>query len=97
MWWRDGLGFEITFVHRPLASEDVPVNYGVVARDDVEVHLARRVEISDRRRSEITIVVADLDGLRAELVGRDVPSHLGSECVAVHDPDGNRIVFSAVT
>jgi catechol 2,3-dioxygenase-like lactoylglutathione lyase family enzyme len=91
-WWADHLGFHVDFRHR-LASE--PTNYAVVTRDDVEVHLARRAEISDRRRSEIVVTVVDLNALAAELLDRsaDVRS-LPSGDLIVRDPDGNRVLFA---
>jgi len=92
-WWRERVGFRLTFVqHHPAA--DSPANYAVVERDDVEVHLARRAEVSDRRRAEITITVADLSALVDELAARRAhPAALPSGAVGVKDPTGNRIVF----
>ena len=91
-WWADHLGFDVDYRHR-LATE--PTNYAVVTRDDVEVHLARRAEISDRRRSEIVVTVLDLNALATELLDRsaDVRS-LPSGALIVRDPDGNRVVFA---
>lgn len=92
-WWSDHLGFDVEYRHR---REDAPTNYAVVTRDDVEVHLARRAEISDRRRSEIVVTVLDLPGLAGELLDRSAGVHsLPSGDLVVTDPDGNRVVFTA--
>lgn len=95
-WWRDRLGFAVTFRHRRPDGDDAPLNYAVVERDDVEVHLARRAELTDRRRAELTITVADLDALQQELRGRGVPvATRTATAVAVSVPGGNRVVFRA--
>lgn len=91
-WWQGVLGFTTSFVHRSPAAPEV-LNYGVVVRDDVEIHLARRGELSDRRRAELTIAVADLDGLGNELAGREVPVARADRTLVVEDPTGNRVVF----
>jgi len=92
-WWSEHLGFHVEFRHR---LEDAPTNYAVVTRDDVEVHLARRAEISDGRRSEIVVTVLDLPGLAGELLDRSAGVHsLSSGDLVVTDPDGNRVVFTA--
>jgi catechol 2,3-dioxygenase-like lactoylglutathione lyase family enzyme len=91
-WWTDHLGFAVEF--RNLRTDE-PTNYAVVTRDDVEVHLARREEISDRRRSEIVVTVLDLDALAGELLDRSAGVHrLSTGDLVVRDPDGNRIVFT---
>jgi hypothetical protein len=94
-WWSEHLGFAIDFRNR---LDDEPTNYAVVARDDVEVHLARRDEISDRRRSEIVVTVLDLSALAVELIDRsaDVYRRPDGDLV-VTDPDGNRVVFRPAT
>jgi catechol 2,3-dioxygenase-like lactoylglutathione lyase family enzyme len=92
-WWSEHLGFAIDFRNR---LDDEPTNYAVVARDDVEVHLARRDEISDRRRSEIVVTVFDLSALAAELIDRSAGVHRRADGdLIVTDPDGNRVVFTA--
>ncbi|QGG95717.1 VOC family protein [Actinomarinicola tropica] len=92
-WWGDALGFTTSFVHRSPAAPGV-LNYAVVSRDDVEVHLARRRELTDRRRAELTIVVADLDALTGELASRGVgASRRHDGALVVHDPSGNRLLF----
>lgn len=93
-WWEEKLGFATTFRHR-LDEPDGVVNFAAVERDDVEVHLARRSELSDPSRAEITIVVADVRALFDELVNRGLSPrpHLGGG-YAVTDPAGNRIVFT---
>jgi hypothetical protein len=84
----------LTFSQRGPGGPDAPPNYAVVERDDVEVHLARRAEITDRRRAEITITVADLPALAEELLRHGLaPAHLPTGAIAVHDPTGNRVVF----
>lgn len=95
LWWRDRLGFRAAFVHHE-PPPDGPLNFAAVERDDVEVHLARRAELSDRRRAEITITVADLESLAEELGSRGLtPARLPTRALAVADPSGNRIVFRA--
>lgn len=90
-WWAEQLAFEVEFRNR---GPGVPTNYAVVRRDDVEVHLARRDEVSDRRRSEIVVTVLDLGALASELVERGVGVNaLPSGSLLVRDPDGNRVVF----
>lgn len=90
-WWADHLGFTVDFRNR---RADEPTNYAVVARDAVEVHLARRDEISDRRRSEIIVTVLDLDALASELLDRSAGVHsLPEGDMVVTDPDRNRVVF----
>ena len=90
-WWHEQLGFEIDFRNR---RDDAPTNYAVVARDDVEIHLARRDEISDRRRSEIVVTVLDLAAWTQEMLDRSVDVRsLPSGSLLVRDPDGNRVVF----
>lgn len=92
-WWSDHLGFTIDFRNR---RADEPTNYAVVARDDVEVHLARRAEITDRRRSEIVVTVVDLSALATELLDRSAGVHRrGDGDLVVTDDDGNRVVFTA--
>jgi hypothetical protein len=91
-WWSERLGFDIDFRNR---QDDAPTNYAVVARDDVEVHLARRDEVSDQRRSEIVVTVLDLSALARELLDRSVDVRsLPSGSLLVRDPDGNRVVFT---
>lgn len=93
-WWSERLAFSVEFRHRRPAS---PTNYAVVRRDDVEVHLARRAEVSDRRRSEIVVTVLDLDALARELLEHGAEVHaLPSGSLVVRDPDGNRVVFVGV-
>lgn len=94
-WWTRALGFTTTFVHRSPGDADI-LNYAVVERDDVEVHLARRSELTDRRRAELVIVVADLDGFASELASRGVAHRRPAPAkVVVDDPTGNRLVFRA--
>lgn len=93
-WWVEVLGFSLAFRHRrPEPDADDELNFAAVVRDDVEVHLARRAELTDRRRSEITITVADVAALGEELVGRGVPPRTAGRGIVVTDPSGNRIVF----
>jgi catechol 2,3-dioxygenase-like lactoylglutathione lyase family enzyme len=92
-WWEQRLGFAVTFRHHA-EDPEATVNFAAVERDDVEVHLARRDELTDRRRTEITMTVADVRSLVDELFDRGLAPrpHVGGG-FEVLDPAGNRIVF----
>ncbi|MEM7369419.1 MAG: VOC family protein [Bacteroidota bacterium] len=95
--YRDKLGFEITFTW-----EDPP-SYAVLKRGEgVSIHLVRRedqLSPSDRH-TRLYIFVYDVDALYKELRdnGLQIPDSLfdtdyGMREFEIHDPDGYRICF----
>lgn len=93
--YRDGLGFAVTFEYGK------PTFYVCLCRDDVALHLVTEA-VGKRRagQSAICIFVKDVDAVHAEIVGRGVVVEkppqdydYGMRDFDLRDPDGNQIVI----
>lgn len=93
--YRDRLGFGTRF------QMGEPPDYAIIDREDVSLHLMpASQDDAALGLSSIYVYVSDVDGVHAELTGRDCPIEAAPEDyvygmreMAIRDPDGNRITF----
>ncbi len=94
--YKDKLGFEVNFTWND------PVEYAVLKRGDVGIHLSQREGCSDEQptRSAIYIFVYDVDAVYEEFLARkiELPSPPVDQVYRmrefeVRDPDGHMLTF----
>lgn len=94
-WYRDALGFGVSFEYGE------PTFYVCLCRDDVSIHLIAQEEA--RRpagQGALCVFVTDVDALYADFLGRgaSIPKppqdyDYGMRDFLLHDPDGNQLTF----
>jgi catechol 2,3-dioxygenase-like lactoylglutathione lyase family enzyme len=94
-WYRDVLGFTVTFEY------GTPLFYICLCRDDVQLHLrAANGTTRQAGQASLCVFVRDIDAFHAEITARgatplEPPTDraYGMRDFDLRDPDGNQITF----
>ena len=101
VFYRDRLGFSLRSTYCPVADAEDPA-YHVLTRDGAVIHVSSFPGDGTPGATVVTIVVANIAALYAELVrsGVDVGEGIlvqdwGDREIHVRDPSGNRLRFQS--
>lgn len=98
-WYRDALGFDVSFQYGE------PTFYGCLCRDNVSIHLIAK-EQAHRAAGQgaLCVFVNDVDALYADFLARgaNIPKppqdyDYGMRDFVLYDPDGNQLTFGMAT
>jgi uncharacterized glyoxalase superfamily protein PhnB len=99
VWYRDALGFDVSFQYGE------PTFYACLCRDNVSIHLIAQEQARRAAgQGALCVFVSDVDALYADFIARaaNIPKppqdyDYGMRDFIMNDPDGNQLTFGMST